>query len=127
MPPLTGLEIILKAVFYNDFAPSTGSGLGESGIDGVPHKYGRHSEWRRVTGTAYRPWPELVMNSVERRIQVCRFACVRLELPKVATSVTRLSGRRLSGNKTGNSAATDWQHFGWPAWFWLPQASARRF
>jgi hypothetical protein len=33
-------------------------------------------------------------------------------LPKVATSVTRLSGRHLSGNKTGNSTATDWQ----PTW-----------
>jgi hypothetical protein len=33
-------------------------------------------------------------------------------LAKVATSVTRLTGRHLSGNKTGNSAATDWQHIG---------------
>jgi hypothetical protein len=27
-PPQTGLEIILKVVFHDDFAPSTGSGLG---------------------------------------------------------------------------------------------------
>jgi len=31
---------------------------------------------------------------------------------KVATSVTSLSVSRLSGNKTGNTLATEWQHYG---------------
>jgi len=35
-----------------------------------------------------------------------------MALPKVATSVTSLSVRRLSGNKTGNKVATEWQHYG---------------
>jgi hypothetical protein len=47
-----------------------------------------------------------------------------MALPKVATSVTSLSGRRLSGNKTGNRLATDWQQtgnrLGREVWFCLP-------
>jgi hypothetical protein len=35
-----------------------------------------------------------------------------IALPKVATSVTALSGRCLSGNTTGNKLATEWQHYG---------------
>ena len=35
-----------------------------------------------------------------------------MALPKVATSVTSLLVRRLSGNKAGNKVATDWQHYG---------------
>jgi hypothetical protein len=38
--------------------------------------------------------------------------CISKNRQKVATSVTSLSGRHLSGNTTGNKPATDWQHGG---------------
>jgi hypothetical protein len=47
MPPQTGLEIILKAVFLQRFR-AAGAWAGK--FDGVPHKYLRPWEWRRAGG-----------------------------------------------------------------------------
>jgi hypothetical protein len=48
MPPQTGLEIILKAVFLQGFRPFDRLRAGDRELDGVPHKDMRLSKWKRA-------------------------------------------------------------------------------
>jgi hypothetical protein len=86
----------------------TDSDFGGKILKGVTHCYllrlwsAVASLWREKWEEGQRPMVEGAVGGTLNRIGKQKVMAV----PKVATSVTSLSGRRLSGNKTGNRGAT---------------------
>jgi hypothetical protein len=93
---------------------SVRSGIGENNV--LPRPYLCSELWLNCIVTAKLPVNRQTKWSDDKPMRISK------NRKKVATSVTSLSGRHLSGNKTGNRAATDWQHIGrlaglgWLAW-----------
>ena len=89
--PDAAREIILKAIFPQRFRPFDRLRAGDREFDGVPHKYMRHSEWRRPGERPGRDGPlGRLRNAAQRR----RFGTSRTwRRPGAALAVADIVGR----------------------------------